>query len=109
MRDFRFCVVLSFAFAVGMLPAGRGVAQESTAATYEDWVVRCVAQAGPPPQKTCGVEQLTQVKGQSNPLSRVAITRPAKGQPVRLVVQLPVNIWLPAGAKVQISDKEAGL
>ena len=33
-----------------------------------------------------------QVQGQSRPFSRVVIPRPAKGQPVKLVVQVPVNV-----------------
>src|SRR5437764_12443151 len=103
MPDIRFCVALSFAVAAAMLPVGHALAQESTAAAYEDWVVRCVVQTGPPPQKTCNLEQLTQVRGQSNPLSRVAIARRAKGQSIRLLVQVRVNVWVAAGAKVQIS------
>ena len=91
------------------ITAGHALAQQSTAATYEDWVLRCVTQAGTPPQKVCDIEQVTQVQGKNTPLSRVAVARPAKGPPIKLVIQLPVNVWLPTGVKVQMNDKDPGL
>ena len=36
---------------------------QQTTATYEDWIVRCETQPGPPPQKFCEMVQFTQVKG----------------------------------------------
>lgn len=88
---------------------GPGCTQENTTATYEDWVLRCTNKAGPPPQKVCDMEQLTQVQGNSAPLSRVAIARQAKGQPLKFIVQLPVNVWLASGIKLYIDDKDAGI
>jgi invasion protein IalB len=88
--------------------AGDASAQQSTTATYGDWVVRCVSQAGPPVQKNCDMEQLTQVQGRTGPLSRVAVAHPAKGQPTKMVIQLPVNVSLPSGVKLQLGDKDAG-
>src|ERR1700686_1534093 len=69
---------------------------QSTTATYGDWVVRCEIQPGPPLQKTCAMEQLAQVQGQTNPISRAAIGLPAKGESPKLIVQLPVNVSLSA-------------
>jgi invasion protein IalB len=88
--------------------AGQAFAQQSTTATYGDWVVRCVAETGPPAQKNCDMEQLTQVQGRTGPLSRVAVAHPVKGQPTKMVVQLPVNVSLPAGVKMQLGDKDPG-
>jgi invasion protein IalB len=87
--------------------AGHALAQQSTSATYDDWVVRCATQ-GTPPQKVCDMEQLTQVQGKTTPLSRVAIARPVKGQPIKLVIQLPVNVWLPTAVRLQLNDKDPG-
>jgi hypothetical protein len=80
-------------------PPGAQTPQRTTA-TYDDWVLRCDVQPGPPTQKICDMAQLTQVQGQANPMSRVAIGRPAKAEPVKLLVQLPVNVSLAAGVRI---------
>jgi len=82
---------------------------QRTTATYDDWVVRCEIQAGPPQQKICDMAQLAQVQGQANPISRVGIAKPAKGEAVKLVIQLPVNVSVPGGVKIQADDKDPGL
>jgi invasion protein IalB len=88
--------------------ANHADAQQSTTATYGDWVVRCVTAAGPPVQKNCDMEQLTQVQGRTGPLSRVAVAHPVKGQPTKMIIQLPVNVSLPAGVKLSLGDKDPG-
>jgi invasion protein IalB len=107
MIDLRLCAATLLAAIVFTATTGHALAQQSTSATYDDWVLRCVTQ-GTPPQKVCNMEQLTQVQGKNTPLSRVAIARPMKAPPVKLVIQLPVNIWLPAGIKIQMNDKDPG-
>ena len=82
---------------------------QRTTATYEAWVLRCEIQPGPPPQKTCEIAQLAQVPGQPNPISRVAIGRPANAEAPRLQIQLPVNASFAVGVKVQTDDKDPGL
>jgi invasion protein IalB len=93
-------------------PANPSAPQQTTA-TYEDWIVRCETHPGPPPQKFCEMVQFTQVKGgqggQGGIVSQVAIGRPAKGQPVKLVIQLPIGVWLPTGIKLMAGAKDAGL
>src|SRR3977135_2558776 len=79
-------------------------APQRTSATYEDWTVQCELNAGPPAQKLCEVVQVGQAQGQT--VSRVAIGRVTKSEPFKIVVQLPVNLWLPAGVKIQLDDKE---
>ena len=92
-------------------PAPAAVDQnpQRTTASYGDWVVRCDTLAGPPPQKHCDMEQLAQVQGQTNPISRVAIPVPPKGEPPKLFVQLPVNVSFMAPLKITINDKDAGI
>jgi hypothetical protein len=85
--------------------ANRGLAT----ATYDDWTVRCTTRAGTPPRKFCDMEQLSQLNGKEKPFSRVVISRPAKGQPVRFIVQVPVNVWLTSGIRIQIGGKDSGL
>jgi invasion protein IalB len=82
---------------------------QRTTATYDDWIVRCETQPGPPQQKICDMAQMAQVQGQANPISRVGIAKPAKGEPIRLVIQLPVNVTVANGVKLQANDKDPGL
>jgi invasion protein IalB len=53
--------------------------------------------------------QSTQVQGRNLPFSRVAIAHPVKGQPVRLEVQVPVNISFGTNVKIQTGDADAGI
>jgi len=90
-------------------PAAAPAPPQQTTATYEDWIVRCETQPGPPPQKFCEMVQFTQVKGGGSVISQVAIGRPLKGQPVKLVIQLPIGVWLPTGIKLMTGAKDPGL
>jgi invasion protein IalB len=84
---------------------------QRTTATYEDWIVQCQTQTGPPLRKVCEMTQITQVEaqGKSQPFSRVIIPRPAKDQPSTLVVQVPVNVTFSTNVRVQSSDGDQGL
>jgi invasion protein IalB len=90
-------------------PAATDQNPQRTTASYGDWVVRCETLAGPPPQKNCDMEQLAQVQGQANPISRVAIPLPQKGEPPKLFIQLPINVSFSAPIKVTTNDKDAGI
>lgn len=109
MQDFR--CPLAWLLAIALSPTGvaKVAAQQSTTATYDDWVLQCQSLAGPPPQRICDIAQVTEVQGKNLPLSRVAISRPAKGQPFRLVVQVPVNVFLRAEVRIQVSQSDPGL
>ena len=87
----------------------QGGAPQSTTATYADWIVQCTTQAGTPPEKSCEMAQLTQPQGKNIPFSRVAVGHPAKGQPVKLTVQLPVNASFATAVRVQTGDTDPGL
>jgi invasion protein IalB len=82
---------------------------QRTTATYGDWVLRCEVTAGPPPQKNCDMEQLAQVQGQAQPISRVAIPLPPKGEPAKLFVQLPINVSFMAPVKIVADGKDPGI
>jgi invasion protein IalB len=84
---------------------------QRTTATYDDWIVQCETQAGPPSHKVCEMTQVTQLQaqGKSQPFSRVVIPRPAKDQPSTLVVQVPVNVTFSTNVRVQSSDGDQGL
>jgi invasion protein IalB len=89
--------------------AQRVCAQQSTTATYENWTLHCSTTASVPSQKSCDIEQLSHVQNTQQPFSRVAISRPEKGKPITLVVQVPVNVWLATGIRIDINGKDAGL
>lgn len=81
--------------------AGAAARPGLTTATYQDWVVRCVAgDTG----RVCEVVQNIQAQGQGL-IASVAVGRADPKAPLRLVVQLPAGVWLPAGVKVQIAEK----
>ena len=83
-------------------------APQRTTATYGDWVVQCQIEAQPH-KKICDMAQSTQVQGRNLPFSRVAIAHPVKGQPVRLEVQVAVNISFGTNVKIQTGDTDAGM
>ena len=98
-------VVLATAFAV-TVPGAAAQAPQRTTATYDDWTVRCEDQAGPPPRKQCEIVQSTQVSGQQQPVTQIAIGRPAKGAPLKMVLLVPIGSWLPDGVKLTSADRE---
>jgi invasion protein IalB len=84
-------------------------APQQTTATYEDWVVRCETRTTPQPQKTCEMVQFTKVQGQSGVLTQVAIGRPVKGKPIKLVIQVPLSVWLPSGVRISSGGRDPGI
>ena len=88
-------------------PAAPGAPQRTTA-TYEDWTVRCETQ-GTPAVKSCEMLQAVNIQGQSNPITQIAIGKATKTEPLKLVLLVPINVWLPTGVKLMIDDKDPGL
>ena len=103
-----FFTILTSTLLVAAAGAASAQTPQQTTATYEDWIVRCETQEGPPPKKTCEMVQSTQMQGQGV-ISQVAVGQPVKGQPVKIVVQLPNGVWLPAGVKLIAGASDPGL
>jgi invasion protein IalB len=82
---------------------------QRTTATYDDWIVQCESRTGPPAEKICEMAQVTQVQGRNTPFSRVAVLRPVKGQPVKLIVQVPINASFAAPVRVSTTENDAGI
>ncbi|MGH6673212.1 MAG: invasion associated locus B family protein [Xanthobacteraceae bacterium] len=53
--------------------------------------------------------QTTQVKGRDVPFSRVALAHSVKGQPVKLVVQVPINVSFAQPVVIRTSDADPGI
>jgi invasion protein IalB len=86
-----------------------GDAPQRTTATYGDWVLQCMENSAPPSERVCDMAQVTQVQGKNLPFSRVAVARPEKGQPVKLIVQVPVNASFSTQVHIQTSDQDPGV
>jgi invasion protein IalB len=108
MYDLRYPSALLLAAVLG-LDSGVGLAQQRTTATYEDWVLQCQVEAGAQPRKACDIAQVTQLQGRNTPFSRIAVLRPVKGQAIKLVVQVPVNVSFSAHVRIQLNDSDPGL
>lgn len=88
-------------------PASAQPAPQTTTATYQDWVVRCEAPADKP--KVCEIAQGIQARADQGLIAQVVVGRPSKSDPVRLIVELPPGVWLPAGAVLQAGEKATPL
>ncbi|MBL6457643.1 invasion associated locus B family protein [Belnapia sp. T6] len=75
---------------------------ERTAAVFADWVMRCEtrpANGTNPAARLCEMAQTTQDQRQQ-PVAVLAIGRVAKGEPLRLVAQVPVNVQVGQPARM---------
>jgi invasion protein IalB len=97
--------------AVALIAAASGAAAQApqrTTATYQDWTVRCETR-GTPPAKSCEMVQAVTAQGQASPVTQVAVGRASKTDPVKMVFQLPVNVWIPAGVRFTYDPKATPL
>jgi invasion protein IalB len=76
----------------------------ATSAVYGDWVVRCSQQAQ---AHICEVAQTIFAQGQQNPIALIAIGREKENDPLRMVVQLPVNVIVSAHPRITLKQGEA--
>jgi invasion protein IalB len=86
-------------------------APQRTTASYGNWVLACETQPGPPPQKTCEIVQVVQAQaqGRTAPFSRVIVSHPVKGQPIKLVVQVPPSITVSTNVHIESSNADPGI
>lgn len=76
-----------------------------TSATYDDWVVRCERAEGTGGAKVCEAAQTLQIGNpQQNLVAQVVFGKLKSDAPLRLVLQLPVGVWLPGGAQLTVGD-----
>jgi invasion protein IalB len=92
------CALLVSRVCVAVAQPAQSKPPQQTTATYEDWIVRCETRPGSPPQKICEMVQFTHVKGRTGVLTQIAVGRPVRGHPIKLVIQVPIGVWLPSGA-----------
>jgi invasion protein IalB len=86
--------------------ANGGVPQpERTMSTYGDWVVRCEVRPTTPPTRLCELAA-TALDARQQPVLQVVIGATAPTAQRVLVVQLPLNVGLPAEPRLVIDDKD---
>lgn len=89
-------------------PSG-GVSQpDNTTASYGDWVHRCQQGVG---TRICEIVQTLQVQGQQGPVALIALGRPVKAEPLKIVVQVAPNIAFGpnAGVRLALGEKDEGV
>ena len=110
MRVFRFYLMILLAAGGALIATIADVdAQQRMSATYQDWILQCVAAAKPTAHKFCDIAQLTQVKGKDIPFSRVAIEGPGKAHPAKLAIQLPVDVSLSDKIRIEFGKTDITL
>jgi invasion protein IalB len=84
---------------------------QRTTATYANWVLTCDTKPGPPPQKVCQIVQMVQAQAQGRtvPFSTIAVMHPVKGQPTKLMMQVPPNITISTNVRIQTADADPGV
>lgn len=99
------------AAAVSFLLPAAGSAQDSPAPeriveSFGGWEMRCqrLDPADAESALACEVTQETLVQGSPQPITRIAVGRPTADAPLTAVVQLPLGLWLPAGATFALGE-----
>jgi invasion protein IalB len=86
---------------------------ETTTATFADWTLRCQrAGDGAQAKRTCAISQTLQTtnpQGQPITFAQIALGYSAPGQPLHLVVALPVSISLASVVNLATDDKDIGI
>ncbi len=90
-----------------VLTSAQAQSPQKTTTTYDDWTVSCAA--GAAGDKSCELVQSQYIQGQTSPVSQITISRPAKGGPLRLFLQVPPNVWLETGVRLRADDKDSGI
>lgn len=79
-------------------------APEMTTATYRAWTLRCAVLDRDDNPTVCEVAQTLALAQTGTPVAQIALGRLAADQPMKLVVQLPTGVWLPANVRLDAPD-----
>jgi invasion protein IalB len=94
--------------AVASATAAPAQTPQRTTASYQDWTVRCETR-GTPPVKACEMVQAVTSQGQTTPIAQVAVGRTTKADPIKMVFQLPINVFIPTGVRLSLDAKDKPL
>lgn len=98
------CLIFATA-ALVTVATGNAIAQvpQRTTATYADWTVRCIMHGK---SKACEMAQTVQIKGRPEPISQIAFGHQTKNSPLKVVFEVPVDVWLPGGIELVTAKKQ---
>ncbi len=77
---------------------------DRTTASFGDWLLRCERQADG--QRVCDAAQTLVLQGQTQPIALIAFSRPTRGQPLLLTVQVPTSATFANPLRVTGEDRE---
>lgn len=102
------CVAAPYARAAAppatTAPADQGPSQ--TTATYGDWTLRCTLRGRPGSHNTlCEADLAMHVQGQDGTFVGVAFGPLSASQPPKLVIELPLGVWLQAHPTLYLNAK----
>ncbi|MDN5937562.1 MAG: invasion associated locus B family protein [Salinisphaera sp.] len=89
---------------VGLLAAGAALALE-TGDTFGSWAVRCSTAQGSPSSRCHLFQNLIQKQAKKRVLRISVGYGQESGKPL-IILDLPLGIWLPSGAQLQIDNHE---
>jgi invasion protein IalB len=98
-------VVAALGLAVPGFALADDAVPQSTTATYDAWQLRCESRTvGEKTTKACEIAQTVQVQGQAQPALQIAIGHPSPAEDLRIVLQLPVGVWLPFPPQLRLTE-----
>lgn len=81
-------------------PAG----PDSTTETFGDWSIVCATPNGGAGARACEVNTAIVLRGQTAPFARLALVRPDKEKPARLIALVPVNVSVELPVKIGVGQ-----
>jgi invasion protein IalB len=98
------CASLSMMAFAALSAQAQTSGPERITESFGAWEVRCerADAAVPDSALLCEMVQATSVQGSDQPVSQIAIGRPAEGADLTAVVQLPLGLWLPSAASLDL-------
>jgi invasion protein IalB len=92
-------------------PSASDEKPQRTTASYDDWILKCDKRVGPPPEKSCDIEQVVQaqLQGKNVPFSLIVVPRPVNPKSIKMMVQLPVNVSLRGNVILQADKADPGV
>ncbi|HVV93011.1 MAG TPA: invasion associated locus B family protein [Hyphomicrobiales bacterium] len=84
---------------------------QATTATYHDWILRCAIGGGGRGKtvRACEIVQPVPAPDRRGVAAQIVIGRPEPGKPEHVIVQLPLGVWLPAGATLRLAGAAVAL
>jgi invasion protein IalB len=86
-----------------LLVGSAAQAQQRTMAMYGDWTLSCATAAEAGNAKSCGLVQIQKFGNQAS-ASQLGIGRNKSAQPFRISIEVPADVWMPAGVKLATGD-----